>query len=184
MERCNVEQHRSECSLEPVACEMKEFGCSVVVPRKELARHMRESELQHLTAMTMLNLRLTRQLQQESTERDKKMAQLQQESTERDKKIAQLQQESTERGRKIENLQQEIKKVQTAMTEWRDELKADIQKVNQTSHHIERHVGGACSGCEALTFTQYSNRKCSGQHVYSDPFYSHHHGYKFRLTLA
>ena len=47
-----MEQHHSECSLEPVACEMKEFGCSVVVPRKELARHMRESELQHLTTMT------------------------------------------------------------------------------------------------------------------------------------
>ena len=42
VEQCNMEQHRSECSLEPVACEMKEFGCSVVVPRKELARHMRE----------------------------------------------------------------------------------------------------------------------------------------------
>ena len=56
VERCNMEQHRSVCSLEPVACEMKEFGCSVVVPRKEIATHMRESELQHLTAMTKLNL--------------------------------------------------------------------------------------------------------------------------------
>ena len=82
VERCNMEQHRSVCSLEPVACEMKEFGCSVVVPRKELATHMRESELQHLTAMTMLNLRLCRQLQQDSTERDRKMAQLQQEIAE------------------------------------------------------------------------------------------------------
>ena len=69
------------CSLEPVACEMKEFGCSVVVPRKELAAHMRESELQHLTAMTVLNLHLSRQLQQDSTERDRKIAQLQQEMT-------------------------------------------------------------------------------------------------------
>ena len=156
VERCNMEQHRSECSLEPVACEMKEFGCSVVVPRKELARHMRESELQHLTAMTMLNLRLTRQLQQELTERDRKMAQLQQESIQR-----------------IENLQ-------TAMTE----LKIDMKRVDQTSHHIEQHVGGACSGCEVLTFTQYSSRKWSDQHVYSDPFYSHHYGYKARLRIS
>ena len=37
-----MEQHLSVCPLEPVACEMKEFGCSVVVPRKELATHMRE----------------------------------------------------------------------------------------------------------------------------------------------
>ena len=79
VERCGVEQHLSVCPLEPVACEMKEFGCSVVVPRRELATHMRESELQHLTAMTALNLRLTRQLQQESAERDRRMEQLTQE---------------------------------------------------------------------------------------------------------
>ena len=77
VERCNVEQHRSVCPLEPVACEMKEFGCSVVVPRIELATHMRESALQHLTAMTMLNLCLTKQLQLESAERNKNIKQLQ-----------------------------------------------------------------------------------------------------------
>ena len=68
VERCNMEQHLSVCPLEPVACEMKEFGCSVVAPRKELATHMRESELQHLTAMSRLNLSLTRQLQREITD--------------------------------------------------------------------------------------------------------------------
>ena len=82
VERCNVEQHRSVCSLEPVCCEMKEFGCSAVVPRKDLATHMRESELQHLTGMVVLNLRLTRQLQQDLAEKDKKIAQLQQEMAE------------------------------------------------------------------------------------------------------
>ena len=34
VERCSEEEHRSVCSLEPVACEMKEFVCSAVVPRK------------------------------------------------------------------------------------------------------------------------------------------------------
>ena len=72
-----MDQHRSVCCLEPVACEMKELGCNVVVPRKELAAHMKESGLQHLAAMTMLNLSLTKQLQRASTERDKKIAQLQ-----------------------------------------------------------------------------------------------------------
>ena len=96
VERCNMEQHRSVCPLEPVPCEMKEFGCGVVFPRKELATHMKESELQHLTAMTMLNLRLTKQLQQDSTERDKKITQLQEDSAERDKKIAKLQEQMSE----------------------------------------------------------------------------------------
>ena len=86
-----MEQHRSVCPLEPVACEMKEFGCSVVLPRKELVRHMKESELQHLMAMAALNLRLTRQLQQESAERDRKIEQLHHEITDQKKKIHKFQ---------------------------------------------------------------------------------------------
>ena len=78
-----MEQHLSVCPLEPVACEMKEFGCSVVVPRKELATHMRENELQHLTAMTRLNLSLTRQLQQELTDLKVRIDKHEQTQTER-----------------------------------------------------------------------------------------------------
>ena len=91
VERCGMEQHRSVCPLEPMACEMKEFGCSVVLPRKELVRHMKESELQHLTAMTALNLRLTRQMQQESAERGRKINQLQQEVAYQKEEITKLQ---------------------------------------------------------------------------------------------
>ena len=83
VERCNMEQHLGVCPLEPVACEMKEFGCSVVVPRKELATHMRENELQHLTAMTRLNLSLTRQLQQEITDLKVRIDKHEQTQTER-----------------------------------------------------------------------------------------------------
>ena len=171
VERCNMEQHRSVCSLEPVACEMKEFGCSVVVPRKELATHMRESELQHLTAMTVLNLRLNRQLQQDSTERDKKIAQLQRE-------IAALKKPQTEMKAKLADLQKEHKKELA-------ELKGHIQRVEHTTHHIEQHTaGGTCSGCEVFTFTQYSKKRGSTTAVYCDPFYSHHRGYKFQLIMV
>ena len=163
VERCNMEQHLSVCPLEPVAFEMKEFGCSVVVPRKELARHMRESELQHLTAMIVMNLRLTRQLQQDSTERDRKIAQLQQEMADQKKLITEVQTEmKTEQKREL------------------TELKDYIQQVQHTTHHIEIHAaGGTCSGCEVFTFTQYSKRKGSSTAVDSDPIYSHYHGYKF-----
>ena len=163
VERCNMEQHRSVCSLEPVACEMKEFGCSVVVPRKELATHMRESELQHLTAMTVLNLRLSRQLQQDSTERDRKITLLQQEITE-------LQ---TEIKTKFDEHKREL-------TEW----KGQVQKVQHTTDHIEQHTAGeACSGCRVFTFTQYRKKKGNNGWVFSDPFYSHHHGYKLKLGI-
>ena len=261
VERCNVEQHHSVCSLELMACEMKEFGCSVVVPRKDLATHMRESELQHLTAMAVLNLRLSRQLQQDSTERDRKITQLQQDMDEQKKmqvemkneigqEIAGLKQQQVKEitlkeGQKREESQvkdaiaalsqqvereketmtelqtktreemkketkqlqtemktkmDEQKKIQTEMKTKMDEqkkmqtemktkmdeqmgevmkLKMQVQAVQYTIQHIEEHTVGSCSGGIVLTFTKHAHFK----NMYSDPFYSHHHGYKFKLRV-
>ena len=166
VERCNMEQHRSVCSLEPVACEMKEFGCSVVVPRKELATHMRESELQHLTAMTVLNLRLSRQLQQEMTEMKKL-------HTEMEKTIDEQKQLLKEHKREFTELKGQVQKVQHT-----------VQKVQHTTDHIEQHTaGGACSACEVITFAMYSKNKGDGKSMCSDPFYSHYHGYKFMMAI-
>ena len=179
VERCNMEQHRSVCSLEPVACEMKEFGCSVVVPRKELATHMRESELQHLTAMTVLNLRLSRQLQQDSTERDKKIAQLRQE-------MADLKKLQTEMQVEMKTQLNEQKQLQNEHQRELTELKGHIRKLEHTTHHIEHHTAadGTCSGCEIFTFTQYRKYRGGGNTIVrSDPFYSHYHGYKLQLVL-
>ena len=172
VERCGMEQHRSVCPLEPVACEMKEFGCSVVVPRKELATHMRESELQHLTAMTALNLRLTRQLQQDAARLDQAMAQQQRELEEEKKKIASLQAEALETPKKLEAaMNMKLERQKSGLTSY-------IQKVEHTLHHIEQHTenGGTYVVCELP-------RKGRNEVLYSEPFYSYHHGYKFRLGL-
>ena len=195
VERCNMEQHRSVCPLEPVPCEMKEFGCSVVVPRKELATHMKESELQHLTAMTMLNLRLTK-LQQDSTERDKKITQLQQDSTERDKKIAQLQQDSTERDKKTAQLQQDSAEKEKKIIELQQEVTAHKEKFAQTQNkftpapapigasggwHDPAPIGASESECEMIV--QNYHLYTDDCYKMSDPVYTHYCGYKFRLKI-
>ena len=177
VERCGMEQHRSVCPLEPVACEMKEFGCSVVVPRKELVTHMRESELQHLTAMTALNLRLTRQLQQESTERDKKIEKLLENSAKRDRKMKQLQQEVMEL--KIQGKKQ---------NEELADVKDHIQKVHCISEHIEQQTA-ICAGCKILTFVNYNEAKTKAALLAwtvesrSEKFYSCFPGYAFQLMI-
>ena len=186
VERCNMEQHRSVCPLEPVSCEMKEFGCSVVVPRKELATHMKESELQHLTAMTMLNLRLTKQLQQDSTERDKKIAQLQEEQKKLQTEMkTEMKMKMDEIRTAITHEQKQMQaEVNTRIDEQKRELKTDIKRLEHITHHIEQHTScRICTVNEVFTFTQYSKRKCSGCNVFSDPFYTHHHGYKFQLRI-
>ena len=174
VERCGMEQHRSVCPLEPVACEMKEFGCSVVVPREELVTHMRESELQHLTAMTALNLRLTRQLQLQSTERDKK--------------IEKLVKDSAERDRKIELLQQELKIQGKKQNEELVAVKDHIQKGHFISEHIEQHTA-LCRGCVVLTFVNYNETKRKALSVWtavescSEKFYSCFPRYAFQLII-
>ena len=122
VERCNVEQHHSVCSLEPVACEMKEFGCSAVVPRKDLVTHMRESELQHLTAMAVLNLRLSRQLQQDSTERDRKITQLQQDMAEQKQMQVEMKKEMGEQ----KQLQFDMKKEMGEQKQMQFQTKKEI----------------------------------------------------------
>ena len=181
VERCNMEQHRKVCSLEQVACEMKEFGCSVVVPRKELASHMKESEIQHLTALTVLNIHLSGKMHQESIERDRRITELQQDIA--TQKIL------------LDEMKVQMKQIQTDMqgvmktkldeqTRELTELKDHIQSIEYTAHRIEQHtVGGACSGSEVFTFAQYTKNRGSYRGVYSDPFYSHHHGYKFKLRI-
>lgn len=79
LQRWNLAQHRSVCPLEPVECQMKAYGCNMVVPRKDLTSHMKDSEFQHLRAMTLLNLTLTDELKKESEEREEKLSQLQRE---------------------------------------------------------------------------------------------------------
>ena len=178
--RCNIEQHLSVCSLEPVACEMKEFGCSVVVPRKELATHMRESELQHLTAMTRLNLRLTRQLQQEMADLKKLQTEMKTNMDEQTRDHIKCKGEEkrmmNEHMKKYDVLQ---RKIFGELTELNDR----IQGAERTSHHIEKLMGSGCSGCEVFKFADYSNSKRSKSEVHSHPFYSQHNGYKCTLIV-
>ena len=135
VERCYVEQHRSVCSLEPVCCEMREFGCSAVVPRKDLATHMRESGLQHLTSMAVLNLQLTRQLQQDLAEKDKKIAQLQQEMAEQRQvqKIEFAEQKKLQSEMKKEmNEQGQVQvQIRREMAEQKQEMKGEMTEQRQ-----------------------------------------------------
>ena len=56
-----MEKHCTECPLEPVACDFADVGCSVKVARRDLKRHMEESQQLHLLSATLLNLKLTRE---------------------------------------------------------------------------------------------------------------------------
>ena len=116
------------CSLEPVCCEMREFGCGVVVPRKDLATHMRESELQHLTGMAVLNLQLTRQLQEDMAEKDKMITELQQQMAAQRQLQNDMKKEIDEQ-KKLEGKEQTV--VRKEMAEQREMMKKDMTKMKE-----------------------------------------------------
>ena len=68
-----VEKHHTECLLELVACEFADVGCSVKVARRDLQKHMKENQQQHLLSATLLNLKLTREA---IAERDRQLAEM------------------------------------------------------------------------------------------------------------
>ena len=206
VERCHLEQHHKECPQEPVTCEMREFGCSAVVPRRNLAAHMRESEIQHLTAMAVLNLRLTRQLQQDAAEKDKKIAHLQLEMTkhkeELKREITKEMAEQKELKKEMTEQKEELKK---EMTEQKEELKLEmakqavnseasmkkelaevkegVTKLSATAHHIAVHTAGDCDMCKVFTFNKYSEVK--GKSLgFNREFYSCTVGYKLNLYIS
>ena len=46
--RSTVSAHRNECPLEQVECGYNQFGCTVVLPRKDIAEHLKTSVETHL----------------------------------------------------------------------------------------------------------------------------------------
>ena len=207
VQRCNLEQHHRECPLESVTCEMREFGCSAVVPRKDLATHMKESELQHLAAMAVLNLCLTRQLQQDAAEKDEKIAHLQLEMTKQKEELKkeitkEMEEQKEELKKEMTEQKEELKKEMTKQKEERNAQKGELKKdlnemfkkdlsdlkegvktLNATTRNIAVHTGTACHMSKGFTFDKYVERKGKDFESFSSAFYSHEHGYKFNLQI-
>ena len=76
--RKNIEQHRTVCSLEPVACDLSEYGCQVILPRKDLVGHMKESEGQHLISLAIHNYKQLEINKESMVELRRNLQQLQQ----------------------------------------------------------------------------------------------------------
>ncbi len=70
---CDMEKHLSECPLQPVVCTFEEAGCKVKVLRKNLPRHLEEGAQEHMLSAALLNLRLTREFQQQLKEKEKEI---------------------------------------------------------------------------------------------------------------
>jgi hypothetical protein len=124
-----------------------------------------------------------------------------------DTKIVQLQTELTgrisqlERGvtakidsqqRMIEGVRMSVNAVGTSVSEQKGQItelqrQASATSISGVDAVTQSAVGGmssSCSGTELFTFANYSLRKESSTTEESDPFYTHHEGYKLKLLIT
>ena len=83
--RCNVESHCKKCPLELVSCEFADVGCDVKIARRDLRKHMEESQQQHILSATFLNLRLSKET---IAEKDNQLAEKDHQLAEKDHQLA------------------------------------------------------------------------------------------------
>lgn len=204
VERCNLKNHLLECPLRVVECEFREVGCSVRVPHRDLGKHMEESGQQHLMAMSLLNLRLTRELHQKMEEKDRQIAelneQLKRQGTELRQQISDLErhlhdpsEEKTSGG-----LHQKLDDVRDKqVVELKEELQQHRRDIQEQISGVERQLQQEVRGVKArvdlaletanvfeFTITKFSEKKNQNVNWESDVFYTHPLGHAFTLAIV
>ena len=129
--RCDVEKHRTECPLESVACDFVDVGCSVKVARRDLKRHMEESQQQHLLSATLLNLKLTKET---IAEKDRLLALKEQQLAEQYQQLADKDNQLDEKDNQIANKDHQIADKDNQLAE-KDRQLAEKDKVIAVKDH-------------------------------------------------
>ena len=153
--RCDMENHCKRCPLQLVSCECADVGCDVKIARRDLRKHMEESQQQHLLSATFLNIKLTREI---IVEKDRQLVEKEKIIKRKDNIIASKEKQLLE-------LQEQLKFLQASM----DHIKVGVD-----------HLLGGTKHYQLFTVDNASKLGI----WYSEPFYSHSSGYKLKLFVT
>ena len=120
LERGQLQQHIRECPLQVVDCELKELGCNMKLPRRDISKHMEESTGIHFELMTIHTLKMNQQvriLQQQQAAMLKSLTKTQEDLTNFEKKFMEMLTDTekllTEKERDILVLNECVKEITT-----------------------------------------------------------------------
>lgn len=177
--RSLVEQHKLDCELEEVGCKYAAFGCPHRFPRRDLERHMKEGETEHLLTMCVTNISLTRQLTEKVEEKDREIKQLQSKVQEMEQELRSVHGSQTATSSRIlevvSEVSQKVAKSETSVVSSMKECLTDIQHQMDTLSCKVPPIEFTVTNFGALMTRQLE--WCS------PPFYTHHHGYKMRIGV-
>ena len=123
IERQHLDQHvKVECLLTVVKCELHHIGCEVTLPRKDMADHMKEDSITHISLFETVNHQLTKRL----LEREEQILLFAKQNTEQ-KEV------TSKQSREINRLSQDLLHANDRLTVQSQELLKTKEKVSSLS---------------------------------------------------
>ena len=124
LQRQCLDQHvKEECPLTVVQCELHHAGCEVTLPRKDMAEHMKEDSISHISLLAVENHSLSKRL------------------LEKEEQITRTKQEFAEMvTSKMQELTQKVTRQSQELTQTKQELTVTKQKLSQTEQELAHQV--------------------------------------------
>ena len=123
IERQHLDQHvKVECLLTVVKCELHHIGCEVTLPRKDMADHMKEDSITHISLFETVNYQLRKRLE----EREEQILLFAKQNTEQ-KEV------TSKQSREINRLSQDLLHASDRLTVQSQELLKTKEKVSSLS---------------------------------------------------
>ena len=144
-----------------VECDFHYAGCEARLPRKDMASHLAESLVTHMSLMAAHGRKTASETQKTATEAHRTAADAQRALEERDAQVAQLQREQAEQRVLVDELARENKSL-------KDQLE------------LHSHL---CTPPVTFTMTNFAQHKRNKDTWYSPPFYTYPHGYKMCIKV-
>lgn len=161
IERQKMEYHlKKECPLAVVSCDI--HGCEVQLPRKDIPNHLAESLPLHLSL-------LAKHIQNAEEEKDEKVSYLEKSVEENERMIKQLLAEN-----------QALRRLLSEKNEQLTQLKEEQEESRLLVSTLRSYAGVIPV---QFKMTHFQEHKDTGRVWYSEPFYTHPHGYKMCLSV-
>ncbi len=202
---CDMETHLSQCPLQPVVCTFEEAGCKVKVLRKDLPRHLEEGAQEHMLSAALLNLRLTREFQQQLKEKEREILEKDHQLKEKDHQLKEKDKQLKEKDHQLKEKDHQLKEKDQQLDEQFKEMDAQLKEKDGQLHKqsdgviaklkggfANLHAGLGCvhqvllKGYEKhdIVLRKFSKYSSEGGNWYSAPFYVHgDRGHRIKLNI-
>ena len=175
-QRKDVDSHINQvCPLTVIDCDFSYAGCEVRLPRGDMASHLKDDMVKHFSLLA-----ISHKKQQKDLKGQRELLNAQQEMLKSHQEVNNVQQAE------IEDLKRQIDEINTSKQQQNvliAEKDKDIRALNEEVEKLRKQTKILRSQTTMFPVEFYVHNPETGNTRTSNPFYSHHEGYKMCLRL-